>query len=70
MSAAIATVRPYPTTWEVACPVCGEPVECNMRERDDGKTWESGDHFGDPFVTCECGATIEPTPVIVTTRQI
>jgi len=37
-----------------------------MNEGDDGATYYSGDQFGDPYVTCECGTTIEPANVSVT----
>lgn len=57
---------PRPVVWEVACPSCGNGVECSMNEGHDGATWSSGDLFGDPFVTCDCGTVIEPTEVVVT----
>lgn len=56
---------PMPVGWAVACPTCGVSVGCQMAECDDGATWVSRDDYGDPHVTCECGAVIEPSPVVV-----
>lgn len=60
---------PMPVGWSVTCPTCGASVGCQMAECDDGATWVSRDDYGDPYVTCECGAVIEPTSVVVSEIQ-
>lgn len=63
----VTRCAPTPVFWEVTCPECGEPVECDMREQID-RSWRCGDDFGDPFVVCQCGAVIEPVTMIVETK--
>lgn len=66
----IEQAPPMPVRWEVVCPACGAPVACQMAECDDGATWVSRDDYGDPYVTCECGAVIDPSPVLVMAAKI
>lgn len=64
----ILNAVPFPVAWEVECPSCGERVDVPMNEQIDQRTFESGDEYGDPHVTCECGAPIRPVTMCVMTK--
>ena len=64
-SATFHHATPQPETWLATCPMCGTSVAVEMQEANDGRTYRSGDQYGDPFVSCACGAVIEPRDVVV-----
>jgi hypothetical protein len=54
-------VDAFPIRWGVQCPCCDAWVETDdMHEGIDGGTFDHHDYFGDPFLSCECGAVLEP----------
>lgn len=55
---------PAPTDWQVACPSCGEQIDCEMEEDVDG-SFSKSDRDGDPVVNCECGCFFIPASMIV-----